>query len=187
MLRFIRRLNYRDRVFDYLGALLLFYPRRRRVSKDFPGVRNAIGSSFEAGLAPSSCALKLAAGIIQELLRQLDLRERKVVLAELARLEWHDFHALAARRLARPAADTRNGAIFVGQLTGIAMFMARRMKEEGTLSPVEYHQFVSELAKDLCIGSGAELFAHSKAGPLSDVIRVPAQTEAGGENPLPPR
>ena len=147
MLRFVRRLNYRDRVHEHLNALLVGYPHGRQFAEDFPGLRHAIRSHFEADVSAPGAALQIAARIIAGLLDQLDAAGKQVILKGLIRLDREKLQAMASRRIAVPRPEPREPLAFATELTGLAIFMARRMTEEGVLHRGEYDFFLGALQK----------------------------------------
>jgi hypothetical protein len=156
--RFVRRLRYRDQVLEHLGALLLMYPRGRQFADDFPGLRASIRTHFEEGAAPSAAALKIAADILSGLLHQLSDLEKRGLLSSLANADPVEAKALASRRLARAKTDAANAAaptVFAGELASVAIFMAWRMSEEGTLRREEVNYLLRTIEEAL--GAEAQL------------------------------
>ena len=149
MLRQAKWLFYRDRVLEQLGALLLAYPRGRQFFRDFPGLKSEMRRHFEAGLAPASSALQLAAAIVAGLLGQLGAGEREDVAARLGALDLDGLKATASERLARRSAETGEPRAFAIELAGLAIFIARGLAEEGTLSREEYNLLLGEIATAL--------------------------------------
>src|SRR5687767_2869319 len=98
MLRQAKWLFYRDRVLEQLGALLLIYPRGRQFFSDFPGLKAEMHRHFDAGLAPASSALQLAAGILSGLLRHLGEADCALALERLRSVELEGLKAMAAER-----------------------------------------------------------------------------------------
>lgn len=155
MLRQAKWLFYRDRMLEQLGALLLAYPRGRQFPDDFPGLKAGMRRHFDGGLPPASAALQLAGGIVAGLLRPLAAEERERVLARLLASGLDDLKAAATRRTARRSRDVTDPTELAAELAGVAIFMARGLAEEGTLSRDEYAWFVGEL--DAALGSGEGL------------------------------
>jgi len=145
---------------EHLGALLLMYPRRRQFAKDFPELRAAIRGHFGEGAAPSSAALKIAADILADLLAQLDAPQKAALLASLPDLDPAEAKALAARRLAGDRSQSADPSVFAKELLAVAVFMARRMTEEGTLRREELHTLLKAVEGAL----GAE------GAPLTDAF-----------------
>jgi hypothetical protein len=172
VLRFVKRLNYRDRVLDHLGALLLAWPRGRQFARDFPGLRATIRGHFEAGLSPQSSATRLAAGIIAGTLRQLGEPDRRAVLDEIGRLDREALASMASRRVAG-GVDKPDPVAFATDLVAIAIFMARRMAEEGTLQRSDYVHVLREI-------EGA-IVASGEPAPASGLLELfPLSGEAQG-------
>ena len=122
MLRLARRLQYRDRVLDHLGALLIWYPSGRQFFKDFPG-QAEIRGDFEAGVAAQRSALRLAKTIIEDLVAQLDQSGRSAVAAALGTLDMEELRAIASDRVAGGASTVKDRTAFIAQLIGAAIFM----------------------------------------------------------------
>jgi hypothetical protein len=149
MLTFAKRLAYRDRVLDHLGALLLMYPPGRQFAVDFPGLRARVRAHFDEGLSPAGSALQLAAEIIAGLVGQLDVDARREVLARVEQLGRDELATMASRRLSHRSADQKDTVAFATQLIGVAIFMAQRICKEGTAAESEYRFFIEQLDRAL--------------------------------------
>ena len=149
MLSVIKRLRYRDEVLQRLGTLLVMYPRRRQFAADFPGLRDLLRAHFQAGVSSTGSALQLSVTIIEALARQLAARDRAAVSAQLNETDWSELQRTTARQLAGKPWPARDAATFAAQLIGGAIFMARRMAEEGTLGRAEYAFLLWELDRIL--------------------------------------
>jgi hypothetical protein len=171
--RFVRRLSYRDAVLEHLDALLLSYPSGRQFTKDFPGLRAAIRSHFEAGVAPASSAVQLAAKIVAAFVRQLDGDARAEVLARLSTVEHGELEALAAKRIAKRQRPPAEASAFAAQLSGVALVMARRMTETGTLRPEELDHLLRAIEEALAGGRPEADTEAGKARPLAAVFAPP--------------
>ena len=147
VIRFVRRLHYRDRVHEYLNALLMGYPSGRQFADDFPGLPSAIRSHFDSGLSAPSAALDLAAEIICALLGQLGTLEKGRVLQALRQPDRDEAAALASRRIAGDRERVPDPVSFLTQLASLAIFMAKRMTEEGTLRSGEYAAFLERIER----------------------------------------
>jgi hypothetical protein len=145
MLTLLKRLNYRDRVLETLGALLVAYPRGRQFTRDFPTLRRAIKQDFEAEKPHQIAALELAASILSTLAEQLDPQGRAAACAVVQRFAWRDLKSLAARRLAGEKSAPQDGAHLIAELIGGAVYICRRMVDEGTLGRAEYAGFLDTL------------------------------------------
>ena len=143
--RFVKRLRFRDKTLDHLGALLLYYPSGRQFTKDFPGLRRTIRAHCDAGVAPESSALQIAVGILERFLRQLSADERAAVVAALAETDLEALGALAAKRMAQRKVRPGDGVTFATQLSGVAIFMARRMAETGALRREEFQHLLNSV------------------------------------------
>ena len=122
---------------EQLGALLLMYPRGRQFAADFPDLRATIRRRFEEGVAPSSAALQIAADILADMLRQLGKEDRAAVLAAILAAPPETVESRAARRLAGERTRAAEKVAFATELSSVAILMARRMAEEGTLRQEE--------------------------------------------------
>ncbi len=177
MLRFVKRLNYRDRVHEHLNALLVGYPPGRQFADDFPGLAEAIRAHFEAGVSAPSAALQIAAGIASGLLGQLDSAEKTSVLKGLARLDARELEAMAARRIAGARDELRGRVSFATQLAGLAIYMAGRMTQEGALRQAEYEFFLGELEKPFETEAGRAGSNRARAPILSEMFALPGQPD----------
>jgi len=133
------------------------YPRRRQFAGDFPELRATIRSEFEGGTSPPSAALKIAADIIAGLLRQLPEEARAIVLNDIIRSDPAALKALAAARLGRDKARASDAVAFAAQLIGVAVFMARRMVDEGTLRLEEFHHLLAAIDAALDVDAACSL------------------------------
>jgi hypothetical protein len=149
MLSFVKRLAYRDRVLDQLDALLLMYPPGRQFSADFPGLPARVRVHFGEGLSATGSALQLAAEIIAGLVDPFDADARREVLAQVTRLRPDELAATAARSISRQRSDQKDKVAFVAELIGVAIFMAQRMRQEGTAAESEYRIFIELLDRAL--------------------------------------
>jgi hypothetical protein len=169
VLRFVKRLNYRDRVHEHLNALLVGYPAGRQFADDFPSLRDAIRSRFEAGVSAPSAALQLAAEIVSGLLGQLDAAGKVRVAEGMLRLDREQAAAMASRFLAGAREEPADRLSFATELAGLAVFMAARMADEGTLRRGEYDYLVAAIEEAL----GAEAAqAGSKHGLACSLTRI---------------
>ncbi len=149
MRAFIARLRHRDAVLENLNSLLLLYPRKRQFAADFPELKAVMRAHCEAGVAAPSSALQIAVGIIENFLRQLDDRGKAAVLDALVQTGRPGFSEIAAARLKGERGEERDPVRFATRLAGVAIFMAARMAEEGTLSRRDYGGFLEKLASAL--------------------------------------
>jgi len=146
-------------VLEQLGAFLLMYPRGRQFAADFPDLRATIRRRFEEGVAPSSAALQIAADILADMLRQLGAEERTAVLAAIRAAPPESVESRAARRLAGERARTAEKAAFATELSSVAILMARRMAEEGTLRQGEFRHLVAAIEAALGAEEGSLMHA----------------------------
>ena len=144
MLRYARWLSYRDKVLEHLGALLVMYPRGRQFTDDVPQLREAIRIHFDSGMPPSGAAVQLAAGIAGQLLQQLASGDRALVLRRLREMERTDAEALASRQISRRPGETRDPVAFAANLIGVAILIASRMADEGSLHRNDLERLLSE-------------------------------------------
>jgi len=142
---FFRRLNHRDAVLRDLEALLLAYPRRRQFDRDFPSLKPMIRKDFEAGVSPSVSALRITSGVIANFIGQLGEEERERVLDALVKGGRTDFAEVATRRVRGTRAGVQDRVQFITQLIGVAIYMAGRMAEEGTLRWDDYADFLNRI------------------------------------------
>jgi hypothetical protein len=155
MLRFPRWLTYRDTVLDYLGALLVMYPRGRQFSADFTGLHAILNSHFEAQMRPSGSATEIAAIILGELVQQLSPEQRTELAKQIEALEAREIQALVTNQLSKRTADVRDHVTFTANLIGAAIFIGRRMVDEGTLHPEDFEKFIREVDVCGCAGESA--------------------------------
>jgi hypothetical protein len=155
MLRFVRRLAYRDRVIEQLSALLVMYPRGRQFADDFPALPTTIRTRFDDGASPAACTAELAGAILGDLLGQLDEVERSAVAERLRNVGAEQFRMLAAQRICERRRDgAADRTSFVAELTGVALYLARRMLEEGTLGAREYEFLAATVDRALAVTAG---------------------------------
>jgi hypothetical protein len=151
---FFRRLSHRDAVRRNLEALLLLYPRRRRLERDFPALKATIRADFEARVEPGLTALRLAAAMLASFFGQLTEKERSRVLAALA-ARGRDAFAIIVREEIRGRRDrTKDRVEFLTRLSGAAIYIAGRMAEEGALRFDDYADFVHRIEKALGAAPG---------------------------------
>jgi hypothetical protein len=142
-------LNHRDAVFSNLNALLLLYPPKRQFPDDFPRLKAVVRAHFDDGVAAPLSALQIAETILHNFTGQLGEREKDTVLDALIATGRSGFAEIAEHRV-RGAIDQAGGQIiFVTRLTGVAIFMACRLAEEGALGRSNYEGFVERLAATL--------------------------------------
>ena len=145
MLRFIRRLNYRDRVLETLGALFVAYPRGRQFFRDFPGLRDRIRSYFEAETPPARAALALGAEMLGTLIGQLDAKSVQELRAALTKLPAQDIERIASQRTSRMRGPSGDASQVLAEVIGVALFMARRMSEAGTIGESDRARFAETI------------------------------------------
>lgn len=150
MLRYARWLRYRDQVLGHVGALLLAYPRGRRISADHPRLRASIRVLFDAGVSPTAAAAQLASAVITGLMGQLDAEGRLAALERLRSLDEEMLRSMASRCIAGALEPPTSPPILAAELAAVAMFLARRMTEEGTLNRRDYDALSSEIVNVLC-------------------------------------
>ncbi len=138
-------MRYRDQVLEQLGALLLMYPRGRQFAKDFPDLRATVRRHFEEGVAPASAASQIAADMLADILRQLGAKERATVLAGILAAPPEAAESLAARRLGGDRTRKAEAVAFATELASVAIFMGRRMAEEGTLRRDELRHLLAAI------------------------------------------
>jgi len=154
MLKFIRRLNYRDRVLETLGALFVAYPRGRQFFRDFPDLRNRIRSYFEAETPPAHAGLALATEMLASLVGQLDAKAKRNLNAALTALTAEEIERIAGNRTARVRAPSSDAARTLAEVIAVALFMARRMSEAGTIGESDRARFAEAI--DALLGEHAE-------------------------------
>ncbi len=147
--RFVERLNYRDKTLSHLNALLVYYPSGRQFTKDFPRLRQTIRAYHESGLTPQSAALQIATEIVGRFLQQLSDAQRAAVASSLAESDLATLERLAAKRMAQRRVKPGDAVTFATQLTGVALFMARRMAETGALGREEYRHLLTTIEQAL--------------------------------------
>ncbi len=150
---FVGRINHRDAVLAHLGALLLCYPPKRQFADDFPELKSRMRSDFEAGVTASSSALQIAEAIVGSFVGQLDATEKAAVLGGLVDTGRRGFAEIAERRVKGAREPAGGNVLFVTRLAGVALFMAGRMSEEGSVGRHAYAEFVARLA--LLLGADA--------------------------------
>jgi hypothetical protein len=132
-------------VLEQLEALLLMYPRGRQFAADFPWVPEIVGKRFEEGVTPASAALQIAADIIVHLLVQLAEVDRRMARDNILATDERHAEMLAKSRLARETRRQPDPARFAAELCAVAIFMARRMTEQGTLRREEYRHLLKTI------------------------------------------
>jgi len=167
MLRFIRRLNYRDRVLEILGALLVAYPRGRQFFRDFPELRDRIRAYFAAETPPARAALSLATEMLSSLVGQLDAKAKRDVSAALAALTPEEIKLIANSRTARVRGQRADVAQMLAEVMSVALFMAQRMSEAGTIGESDRTRF-SETIEALLGDSVAATPIQSLSGERSE-------------------
>lgn len=168
MLRYARWLRYRDQVLGHVGALLLTYPRGRSISADHPGLRASIRVLFDSGVPPAAAAAQLAAAVITGFIRQLDTGARHAALERLRRLDDEMLRSMASRVLDGTLKLPDSPPTLAAELAAMAMFLARQMAEEGTLSQRDYEALSSEIVDMLYVDT---LPAAEAAG--GSIFRLP--------------
>jgi hypothetical protein len=153
MLTFIRRLSYRDRVLETLGALFVAYPRGRQFSRDFPDLRNRIRSYFEAETPSARAALALGGEMLGSLIGQLDAKAKRDLNAALATLTAEEIERIAGSRTARVRVPRGDAAQMLAEVIAVALFMARRMSEAGTIGESDRARFAETI--DALLGEHA--------------------------------
>ena len=154
MLTFIRRLNYRDRVLETLGALFVAYPRGRLFSRDFPGLRDRIRGYFDAETPPARAALALGAEMLGSLVGQLDTKAKRDLNAALLALTAEDIVRIAGSRTARIRGPRGDAVRTLAEMISVALFMARRMSETGTIGESDRARFAETI--DALLGEHAQ-------------------------------
>jgi len=154
MMRFIKRLNYRDRVLEILGALFVAYPRGRQFFRDFPGLRDRIRGYFDAQTPPARAALALAAEMLSALVGQLDAKARCDLSTALATLTAEEVERIANSRTARMRGPRGDAAQMLAEVMSVALFMAQRMSEAGTIGESDRASFAASVKA--FVGDGRE-------------------------------
>jgi hypothetical protein len=154
MRRFFRKLNHRDAVLRDLEALLVLYPPRRQFDRDFPALKVTIRTDFEAHVAPTLTALRIAQGVLDNFLDQLNAAEKAQALAALVERGRAGFSTIVERRVAGRRETPSDRAAFVAQLAGGAIYIAGRMAEEGVLRWDDYAEFLTRI--ETALGAGPE-------------------------------
>ena len=149
MLSFVKRLAYRDRVLEQLSTLLVMYPRGRQFADDFRTLPGIIRARFEEGASPASCAVELAGMILGELLGQLDAQARSAVAERLRNADPDQLKALAAQRISERGKDPADPVALAADMAGVALYLARRMTEEGSLGAREYEFLAAAIDRAL--------------------------------------
>ena len=152
--RFVERLNYRDKTLSHLNALLVYYPSGRQFTKDFPRLRQTIRAHHESGVTPQSAALQIAAEIVGRFLQQLDDTQRAAVASALMASDLATLESLASKRMAQRRVKPGDAVTFATQLTGVALFMARRMAETGALGREDYRHLLTTVERALKVQVG---------------------------------
>jgi hypothetical protein len=149
---FFRRLNHRDAVLRDLDALLLAYPRRRRFDRDFPALKTTIRNDYEAGISPALSALRISSGVIGNFVEQLGEGGKESVLHTLVEQGRAGFVGAAHRRVEGKPEVVKDRVAFVTQLIGLAIYIAGRLAEEGTLRWDDYADFLMRIETALDVG-----------------------------------
>jgi hypothetical protein len=145
----VGRLNHRDAVFSNLNAILLAYPSGRQFTDDFPDLKSIIRKHFEDGVGAPASALQIAERIILSFIGQLGDEEKGSAFDAILRTGRQGFAAIAERHVRGARDQRRERADFVTQLVGVALFMAGRMAEEGTIGRYECDGLQARLAAAL--------------------------------------
>jgi len=154
MREFFKRLSHRDAVLRDLEALLLLYPAKRQFDRDFPGLKAKIRADFEAHAPTTLTALRIAQGVLDNFLDQLNAAERAEALSALVERGRSGFADIVEGRVAGKQQNPKDRAVFVAQLAGGAIYIAGRMAEEGVLRWDDYAEFITRIETGL--GAGPE-------------------------------
>jgi len=165
MLRLAKRLSYRDRVMEHLGALLVAYPRGRQFGTDFPELGARIRADFAADVPAPRAALGLAAAMIEALVGQLDDNGRRRVREALAALPPREVERLAADRIARAPGRGGDAARIMAEVIAVALFMAGRMSTAGAFGDSERAAFAAAIDAVLADGGHDPARTKEEAGP----------------------
>jgi hypothetical protein len=159
---FVGWLNHRDAVFANLNALLLLYPPRRQFTDDFPKLKSIVRAHFDDGVSANLSALRIAETILQNFIRQLEESEKARVLGALIATGREGFAEIAERRVQGAREPLSDNVTFVTHLAGVAIFMAGRLADEGTIGRHDFEGFVERQAAAL--GADAETVKALKNG-----------------------
>jgi hypothetical protein len=143
----VGRLNHRDAVLSNLNALLLLYPPKRQFSDDFPKLKSVVRSHFDDGISAPLSALQIAETIIENFIQQLTDTEKAAALDGLISTGRKGFAVIAEKHVQRNREpQPTDNVTFVTRLTGVAIFMADHLAQEGALSRSDHQGFVERLA-----------------------------------------
>jgi hypothetical protein len=146
MIGYFKRLLYRRRVLPPLYALLYAYPRGvNQIIRDFPGLDGAIDTFRKQGLSVETSALLCASVVLTNVLEATPPGAVGKIKEQLAGTDLRDFLPLLADIQSGQRAELPNGMTLGTLLAGVAMRMARSMRDEGRVSEVDYRRFLSEI------------------------------------------
>ena len=131
---------------EQVTALLVLYPRGRHFYRDFPWLKRAIRSDFEAKIPPPISALRIAGSIIEDIVRQLSDAEKAAALKMMVETGRSGFGRIAVERIeTRGKKGSKDRVQFVVSLAGSAIFIAVRMAEEARFRFDDLSGFVSRI------------------------------------------